>query len=77
MATIPMSVTGALGSSTKAERTCIYCCSDELYRQRPRGIIEQHIFRAFDFVPTGAPLATVASTSACAAHSNVVSNKTG
>lgn len=51
MATIPMSVPGGLGSSKKVERTCIYCGSDELYRQRPRGIIEQHIFRAFDFVP--------------------------
>jgi hypothetical protein len=51
MATIPMSVPGALGSSRKTGRTCIYCGSDELYRQRPRGIIEQHIFRAFDFVP--------------------------
>lgn len=29
----------------------MYCGSDELYRQRPRGIIEQHIFRTFHFAP--------------------------
>jgi hypothetical protein len=49
--TLPISTPSVVGSPKRTARICMYCGSDELYRQRPRGIIEQHIFRAFNFAP--------------------------
>jgi hypothetical protein len=51
MATLPVSNSSVLPTPRRLTRNCIYCGSDELYRQRPRGIIEQHVFRAFHFAP--------------------------
>jgi hypothetical protein len=50
MAMLPMAASGELGNQRKRD-TCPYCGSDELYRQRPRGVIEHHIFGAFNFAP--------------------------
>jgi DNA-directed RNA polymerase subunit RPC12/RpoP len=51
MASLP--VTPA--SDTEYLRTpthiCTYCGSDEIYRQRPRGLIERHIFKVLHFLP--------------------------
>lgn len=31
--------------------SCPHCHSDEIYRQRARGILERHVVRAFRFFP--------------------------
>jgi hypothetical protein len=49
--TQPISTPLVVGGPKRSARICMYCGSDELYRQRHRGIIEQHIFRAFNFAP--------------------------
>jgi DNA-directed RNA polymerase subunit RPC12/RpoP len=51
MATLPISPANRLDASKKPSRACSYCGSDELYRQRPRGLIERHVFRAFHVAP--------------------------
>ena len=52
MATLPLSPSGgALGAFNRRKRICTHCGSDEIYRQRPRGIIERHVVRAFHFAP--------------------------
>jgi DNA-directed RNA polymerase subunit RPC12/RpoP len=51
VATVPISPASPLGSLKKTVRSCSHCGSDEIYRQRPRGLIERHIFRAFHFAP--------------------------
>jgi hypothetical protein len=43
MATVP--------AFTARKRACTHCGSDEIYRQRPRGLIERHVARAFQFLP--------------------------
>jgi hypothetical protein len=35
----------------RPKRSCTHCGSEEIYRQRPRGIIERHVARAFNFFP--------------------------
>jgi len=51
MATVPISpATNGLRASHK-KRACTHCGSDEIYRQRPRGLIERHVVRAFHFAP--------------------------
>ena len=51
MATAPISRPSGLGNLRAVVRTCSYCGSDEIYRQRPRGLIERHFFQAFQFAP--------------------------
>jgi hypothetical protein len=58
MATIPILPTGHPGRSDATEshkssrrRLCPHCSSDEIYRQRARGIIERHFARAIHFFP--------------------------
>ena len=43
-------------------RRCAHCDSSEIYRQRPRGILERHIVRRFNYAPYCASIATAAST---------------
>lgn len=51
MATLPVSPSGTLKAFPRPKRSCTHCGSVELYRQRPRGIIERHVARTFNFYP--------------------------
>lgn len=51
MATMPVSPSTGLNAFKRHKRFCTHCGSDEIYRQRPRGLIERHVARAFQFVP--------------------------
>jgi hypothetical protein len=50
MATLPVPST-SWNAYRKPKRSCSHCGSEEIYRQRPRGIIERHVARAFKFFP--------------------------
>jgi hypothetical protein len=49
MTTAPVSRANGLNHWKKL--TCSHCGSAEVSRQRPRGLIERHFFRAFRFTP--------------------------
>jgi hypothetical protein len=51
MATIHVSPSASRNMFTNRKRACTHCGSDEIYRQRPRGLIERHVARAFQFEP--------------------------
>jgi DNA-directed RNA polymerase subunit RPC12/RpoP len=52
MATLPISPPGDVNEfHNRHLRTCAHCGSREIYRQRPRGIIERHVYRAFSYAP--------------------------
>jgi DNA-directed RNA polymerase subunit RPC12/RpoP len=51
MATFSASPVNGSGLVPRPSRICTYCGSDEIYRQRPRGLIERHVFKAFHFTP--------------------------
>ena len=52
MVTLPIAAISAGPHPVRAlHLACSRCGSDEIYRQRPRGLIERHIFRAFQFAP--------------------------
>jgi len=53
MATLPISTPGDVNAfhSRQHLRTCAHCGSCEVYRQRPRGIIERHVYRVFNYAP--------------------------
>ena len=52
MATLPISPSSnGLNTFNKRRRSCSHCGSEDVYRQRPRGIIERHVARAFHFAP--------------------------
>jgi hypothetical protein len=50
MATVPVSAAPSRNALAR-KRACTHCGSDEIYRQRPRGLIERHVARAFQFEP--------------------------
>jgi hypothetical protein len=50
MATLPVP-SSSWNAHHKSKRSCSHCGSEEIYRQRPRGIIERHVARAFNFFP--------------------------
>jgi hypothetical protein len=51
MATLPISPSTGMNTFRSRRRSCTHCGSDEIYRQRPRGLIERHVARAFQFAP--------------------------
>jgi hypothetical protein len=51
MAAAPVLPSSGFSSFKRLARIRTHCGSDEIYRQRPRGIIERHVFRAFHFAP--------------------------
>ena len=52
MATVPISTPGDVNRfHNRHPRTCAHCGSQEIYRQRSRGIIERHVYRAFNYAP--------------------------
>jgi DNA-directed RNA polymerase subunit RPC12/RpoP len=52
MATVPISTSRNLNTLQNRQlRSCAHCGSFEIYRQRPRGIIERHVYGAFRYAP--------------------------
>jgi len=51
MATLPASSVSGSDILRRPTRICTHCGSDEVYRQRPRGLMERHVFKAFQFAP--------------------------
>jgi hypothetical protein len=51
MATMPVPSSHRLNAFQAPRRSCTHCGSEEIHRQRPRGIIERHVARAFHFFP--------------------------
>lgn len=52
MASVPMSSSSqSLEGVKKRRHVCTHCGSEEVYRQRPRGLIERHVARVFHFAP--------------------------
>jgi len=52
MATLPISTPRDFKTVQNRQlRSCAHCGSEEIYRQRPRGLIERHVFRVFNFAP--------------------------
>jgi hypothetical protein len=50
MATLAVTPSGQSNDLRKV-RTCAHCGSEEIYRQRPRGLMERHVFKVFHFAP--------------------------
>lgn len=52
MASVSVVPAGNLGEPRRSKHhACPHCQSDQIYRQRARGIIERHVVRAFRFYP--------------------------
>ena len=51
MGTLPATPVSGPGFLRKSSHICTHCGSDEIYRQRTRGLIERHIFKALHFLP--------------------------
>ena len=51
MATLPISSSTGVNKLHRLIRMCTHCGSDEIYRQRPRGLIERHVCKVFHFAP--------------------------
>lgn len=51
MSTLPITPSSSLNTFHRPKRSCTHCGSEEIYRQRPRGMIERHVARAFHFFP--------------------------
>ncbi len=51
MATLPFSPLNGFGAFRRLGPSCTFCGSGEIYPQRPRGLIERHVFRTFHFAP--------------------------
>ncbi|MGB2668552.1 MAG: hypothetical protein WAK48_31490 [Candidatus Acidiferrum sp.] len=51
MVTLPISPSSGLNNLHKLTRACTHCGSNEIYRQRPRGLVERHVYKAFHFAP--------------------------
>lgn len=51
MATLPFSPMHGFCRVRRQGLSCSFCGSGEIYPQRPRGLVERHIFRTFRFAP--------------------------
>jgi hypothetical protein len=51
MATLAVSATAECTQDRKLGGFCTQCGSEEIFRQRPLGLIERHLLRALRFVP--------------------------
>jgi DNA-directed RNA polymerase subunit RPC12/RpoP len=51
MATLPVRPAAEFTGVRKLGGICTHCGSEEIFRQRPLGLIERHLLRALRFVP--------------------------